>query len=75
LESGKWSQPISATPVQLNAIQIEFVQIAQQHQKDLQRHRQNPQHFPKIFPPNPGLPCRYCQFNSICQFAVSEVSA
>lgn len=75
LESGKWSKPISATPVQLNAIQIEFVQIAQQHQKDLKRHRQNPTYFAQIFPPNPGLPCRYCAFNSICQFAISEVSA
>lgn len=75
LESGKWSKPISATPTQLNAIQIEFVQIAQQHQKDLKHHRQNPNYFAQIFPPNPGLTCRYCPFNSICQFAVSEVSA
>ncbi|MHC5832381.1 MAG: hypothetical protein ACYT04_94475, partial [Nostoc sp.] len=23
----------------------------------------------KIFPPNPGSHCRFCPFNSICEFA------
>ncbi len=75
LESGKHSQPISASTTQLKAIQIELVRIAQQHQKDLRRYRYNPTEFKQIFPASPGLNCRYCQFNSICDFAITEVSA
>lgn len=66
LESGKWSDRITATPAQLNAIQMELVRIAQQHQKDLRRYKQNPAEFSRIFPANPGLNCQYCPFNSSC---------
>lgn len=75
LETGKASDPIAATPVQLKAIQIELSQIAQRHQQDLRRYRQNPVEFNKIFPANPGAPCRYCPFSSICQFYVGDISA
>ncbi|MBD1923893.1 PD-(D/E)XK nuclease family protein [Microcoleus sp. FACHB-831] len=75
LESGKWSEPISATAAQLNAIQIELAIIAQQHQKDLRRYRQNPTEFSQIFPPNPGFNCQYCLFNSLCEFSVFPVTA
>lgn len=75
LENGKFSEPINATYAQLNAIQIELVRIAQQHQKDLNRYRYNPTEFKQIFPASPGFNCRYCSFNSICDFAISEVPA
>jgi hypothetical protein len=75
LESGRWSNPMTATAAQLNAIQIELVWIAQQHQQDLNRYRQNPANFSRIFPPNPGLNCQYCPFNPICEFSASEVPA
>lgn len=75
LETGKHSEEIVAITAQLKAIQIELVRIAQQHQKDLKRYYYNPTEFKQIFPASPGLNCQYCQFNSICDFAISEVSA
>ncbi len=74
LETCKWSDNFSATPSQLKAIQAELIRIAQQHQKDLNRYRQNQSDFNQIFLPNPGTACLYCAFSSICQFSVSEVS-
>lgn len=74
LETGKWSERITATPAQLNAIQIELVRISQQHQKDLGRYKQKPVEFRRIFPPNPGYSCRFCPFSRICEFSVSEVT-
>lgn len=75
LETGKWSASIMATSDTLKAFQIELVLTAQRHQKDLRRYRQNPAEFSLIFPPNPGLSCRYCPFSSICKFYFSEVAA
>lgn len=75
LESSKWSGPITATDSQLNAIQIELVRVAQYHQNELHRYKQNPSEFAQIFPANPGFNCRNCQFSSICKFSVSEVPA
>jgi len=75
LETGKASEDIKATNVQLQAIQSELTQIAKQHQQDLRRYRQNHACFAEVFPSNPGFACRYCAFNSICKFSVSEVSA
>lgn len=74
LESGKHSETIIASSTQLRAIKIELVRIAQQHQKDLRRYRYNQTEFKQIFPASPGLNCRYCQFNSICDFAIFEVN-
>lgn len=70
VESQQWSHPITATPNQLKVLQAELIRIAQQHQQDLQRYKQDPQNFAKFFPPNAGHQCRACQFNSVCQFAV-----
>lgn len=74
LETGKWSERITATPTQLNAIQIELVRISQQHQKDLRRYKQKPADFRRIFPPNPGYTCQFCPFCRICEFSVFEVT-
>lgn len=73
LETGKWSERISATPAQLNAIEIELVRISGQHQEDLRRYRQKPAEFKRIFPPNPCFNCQYCPFSRICEFSISEV--
>ncbi|MFQ4147040.1 PD-(D/E)XK nuclease family protein [Chlorogloeopsis sp. ULAP02] len=75
LETGKWSELITATDPQLKAIQGKLVQIAQEHQKELHRYKKNPCEFADIFPANPGIPCRHCQFTSICQFYQVEVPA
>ncbi|HBL12641.1 MAG TPA: hypothetical protein DD379_14810 [Cyanobacteria bacterium UBA11162] len=75
LETGKQSDPISATADTLKAFQIELALIAQRHQKELRRYRENPADFNIIFPPHPGFNCGYCTFNSVCQFSVSEVAA
>lgn len=74
LENGKLSAPISATSEALKCFQIELMLIAQRHQKDLRRYRQNPAEFSQIFPPNPGISCSSCPFNSICKFSESEVA-
>lgn len=73
LETGKCSNSISATSAQINAIQTEMIRIAQQHQKDLHRYRQNLDDFKQIYPPNPSISCKYCPFNSVCEFSAFEV--
>lgn len=73
LETGKWSNPISATTAQIKAIKIEMMQIAQQHQKDLQQYRQNIEYFAQIYPPNSSIACKYCPFNSICEFSALQI--
>jgi hypothetical protein len=75
LENGKWSDPITATAAQLNAIQRKLAEIAKQHQQHLSRYRNSPTQFSQIFPANPGVACRYCPFHSICEFSEIEVSA
>jgi PD-(D/E)XK nuclease superfamily len=75
LENAKWSAPISATSETLKCFQIELTLIAQRHQKDLRRYREQTAGFSQIFPPNPGVICSFCPFNSICEFSVCEVAA
>ncbi|MBH8552363.1 PD-(D/E)XK nuclease family protein [Nostocaceae cyanobacterium CENA357] len=75
LETSKWSEPITATDAQLKAIQSKLAQIAQEHQKELRRYKQKPSAFAEIFPANPGIPCRNCQFTPICKLHSLEVSA
>jgi CRISPR/Cas system-associated exonuclease Cas4 (RecB family) len=75
LENGKSSAPISATSETLKCFQIELTLIAKRHQKDLSRYRNKNAEFSQIFPPNPGVMCSFCSFNSICQFSICEVAA
>lgn len=75
LETCKWSERITATPDTLKSIQIELSLISQRHQKDLQRYRKNPADFNFFYPPNPGVTCRLCPFNTICKFAIAEAAA
>lgn len=77
LETGKQSDPLRATADTLQAFKIEMSLIAQRHQKDLKRYRDDPAEFNIIFPANPGSNCSYCPFNSICEFSsvILEVAA
>ena len=75
LETGKQSEPLSASDVALESYKIELARIAKQHQQDLKRYRFNPREFSDIFPPNPGFRCSYCPFKSICEFSLEEVAA
>lgn len=75
MQTGDWSNPISATEEALQSIQIELAQIAKKHQKELQKYKKNPQDFEHLFPPNPNFSCQYCPFNSICQYSFSEDSS
>ncbi|MDJ0771810.1 MAG: PD-(D/E)XK nuclease family protein [Mastigocoleus sp. MO_167.B18] len=75
LETCKHSKPITATPETVESFQIIMSRLAKQHQLDLQRYRKNSADFRYIFPPNPGVSCRFCPFSSICEFAIAEVAA
>jgi PD-(D/E)XK nuclease superfamily len=76
LESCKWSELITASPLQLNAIQSNLGRIAQKHDTQTQQYRKNPAEFERVFPPNPDQGrCRRCQFHSVCNFSAWEVSA
>ncbi|MGB3560640.1 MAG: PD-(D/E)XK nuclease family protein, partial [Geitlerinemataceae cyanobacterium] len=75
LETGERSEPIQATSTVLTSFQIEIARLAKQHQQDLKRYRYYREEFERVFPPNPGLTCRYCPFSSICAFSDSEVAA
>lgn len=75
LETGKSSDPITATPQTLEAFKIELAKIAQNHQKQLRLYKKSPAEFSHIFPANPGFRCKYCLFNSKCEFYESEVAA
>jgi len=76
LESCKWSEPITARQLQLNAIQANLARIAQKHDAQTQQYRKNSTKFEQIFPPNPDKGrCKHCQFLSVCDFSAWEVSA
>jgi hypothetical protein len=76
LESCKWSELITASPLQLNAIQSNLGRIAEKHDAQTQQYRRNPAEFERVFPPNPDKGrCRHCQFHSVCNFSAWGVSA
>lgn len=70
VESKSWSETITATKPQLEAIEIELMRVAQQHQRDLSDHRRRPQDFSYIFAPSTGYSCRFCAFSSVCDFSL-----
>ena len=69
LETQTSSESIIASPEAIESICIELSLIAQRHQQDLKRYRNNSQLFERIFPANPGFACQYCAFNSVCEYA------
>ncbi len=74
LELCKWSEPITATTNQLNAVRIELMRLAQRHEKEKQKYWKNKTEFDRIFPANPGFRCQNCQFNSVCKFSENEAT-
>ncbi|MBW4564206.1 MAG: PD-(D/E)XK nuclease family protein [Mojavia pulchra JT2-VF2] len=69
LELCKKSDLISINNTELESLEFELANVAQKHQQDLQKYHQETSDFSKIFPPNPGSHCRFCPFNSICDFS------
>ncbi|MBD2593404.1 hypothetical protein BCD64_07630 [Nostoc sp. MBR 210] len=69
LEMGKKSDLIKITNHEFENLKSELAIIAHKHQADLHKYHEKNSNFSKIFPPNPGQHCRFCPFNSICEFA------
>ncbi|AUS99650.1 hypothetical protein CLI64_04180 [Nostoc sp. CENA543] len=69
LEMRQESELIQLKNNELEALKVDLVKIAQKHQSDIQRYQESSQNFNEIFPPNPGHHCRFCPFQSICDFA------
>ncbi len=69
LEIGKKSDLIRVNNSELASLELELANIAHKHQEDLQKYQQKNDNFSDIFPPNPGYHCRFCPFNSICEFS------
>jgi hypothetical protein len=69
LETRKFSELISISSNQLDEIELELANIASKHQQDMYKYQQKPHKFSSIFTPNPGYHCRFCPFNSICDFS------
>jgi PD-(D/E)XK nuclease superfamily len=68
LESQQQSKIITATPAQLQGVEMRVVKIAKQLADEVNRYRNNRSAFDLIFPPNPGTQCRYCPFSSVCEY-------
>lgn len=69
LEICQESELISINNSELACLEFELANIAQKHQQDLHQYQAETSNFSKIFPPNPGTHCRFCPFNSICEFS------
>jgi hypothetical protein len=72
LELCKTSEIISVSKKELDAIERELSEVARKHQKDLQNYQEKHSKFSEIFPPTPGYHCRFCPFNSICEFSAAK---
>jgi hypothetical protein len=71
LETQVASEPRPASPQAMESMRIELSSVAKKLQQDLRRYKQNPYLFDRIFPANPGSSCKYCAFNSVCEYAAS----
>ncbi|MBW4558634.1 MAG: PD-(D/E)XK nuclease family protein [Trichormus sp. ATA11-4-KO1] len=69
LELCKKSDLISINNSELESLKFDLANVAHKHQYDLQKYQEKTSNFSKIFPPNPGTHCRFCPFNSICDFS------
>ncbi|WP_414753003.1 PD-(D/E)XK nuclease family protein [Anabaena sp. CCY 9910] len=70
LELCQESELISLKKNELEDLKIELINIAKKHQDDVQKYQEETRDFSEIFPPNPGYHCRFCPFQSICDFSV-----
>jgi PD-(D/E)XK nuclease superfamily len=68
LESKQRSDIITATPAQLQGVELRVVKIARQLADEVNRYRNNRSAFDLIFPPNPGTQCQYCPFSPVCEY-------
>ncbi|MBD2384003.1 PD-(D/E)XK nuclease family protein [Cylindrospermum sp. FACHB-282] len=73
LENGLASEIITASAEKLKFVEIELEEISKRHENEKRLYRKNLDDFAKIFPPNPGITCKYCAFKSICKFSQCEV--
>ncbi|TAF07799.1 MAG: DUF2800 domain-containing protein [Nostocales cyanobacterium] len=69
LEVGQKSELITINNHELASLEFELANVATKHQLDLQKYAARSTNFSQIFPPNPGNHCRFCPFNSICEFS------
>lgn len=69
LEKQVASEPRSASPEAIESIHIELSSVAQKLRQDTEKYQRNPNLFDRIFPANPGSSCKYCAFNSVCEYA------
>ncbi|MCM0592252.1 MAG: PD-(D/E)XK nuclease family protein [Gloeotrichia echinulata IR180] len=74
LEICKKSDLITVNHSELESLEFELANIALKHQQDLQKYQQEASNFSQIFPPNPGSHCRFCPFQSICDFSDDKQS-
>ncbi len=72
LETQVASEPITLSAEAIESICIELSLIAQKLHQDLRRYKRNPELFERIFPANPGFPCQYCVFDSVCEYTASS---
>ncbi len=71
LETQVASEPIPLSAEAIESTCIELSLVTQKLHQDLQLYKRNPELFDRIFPANPGLPCKYCVFAPICEYAAS----
>lgn len=71
LETQIASELITLTTEAIESTCIELSLVAQKLHQDLRRYKRNPELFDRIFPANPGLPCKYCVFDSVCEYMMS----
>jgi hypothetical protein len=74
LETQVASEPLNPTPEAVESVCIELSLMAKKLQQDLRIYNNNPDLFDRIFPANPGLPCKYCVFTSVCEYAAFSVN-
>ena len=72
LETQKWSEKITASIAELQKLEEKLKQLAQKHQQELKNYKYYQQEFDRVFPPNSGIACRFCQFSSVCEYALIE---
>ncbi|HEY9801910.1 MAG TPA: PD-(D/E)XK nuclease family protein [Leptolyngbyaceae cyanobacterium] len=75
LELCQESELISLKRNELEDLKIELINIAKKHQEDVQKYQDAARDFGEIFPPNPGYHCRFCPFQSICEFSAQAPQA
>ncbi|MEJ1933590.1 hypothetical protein WDZ92_25600, partial [Nostoc sp. NIES-2111] len=59
----------------LEDLKLELINIAKKHYEDVQQYQDAARDFSEIFPPNPGYHCRFCPFQSICEFSAQPSQA